>query len=104
MAETIPGGVYADAPGADTYHDANGKPVTKESVAEHLKLVEERTKQAEALEAEAVRRQAAQLAGLRQLMTPQAVAPPRPTAPERDVDAEQLAYRVAETVQRKQRS
>jgi len=75
MAETVAGGVYEDAPNAGTYHDANGKPVSKEAVAEHLKLVAERAKKAQEAEAELVRQQAAQLAGLRQLMTPTVAAP-----------------------------
>jgi hypothetical protein len=101
MAETVAGGVYEDAPGAGTYHDANGKPVTKEAVAEHLKLVAERAKKAKEVEAELVRQQAAQLAGLRQLMTPpvpQAVKPPATVTPPQttgfDTDAESLAAQI----------
>jgi hypothetical protein len=42
MPETVAGGVYKDAEG-DGYHDAQGNPVDKATIEEHLKLAKEHT-------------------------------------------------------------
>jgi hypothetical protein len=86
--ETLPGGAYKDATG-DGWHDANGKPLTKEQIAEAERLIAAHQAELDEVERLRVERDPDALRTLAAMLkpaTPVVVAPAPASQPDATVE------------------